>query len=421
MLQTLTFSASRNTIMKFGTSSFSCVVRLLLGFFSALSFSAAISSQALSFGGANSYYLYAYRTNDQIRVLDAMQAAGMKTLRIFITHNWVNQKGSNNYAVSDVESPVGVYDDTILSMIDTLMLRTQQRGIKLIIALHDRYSLGCWSSDAYVLKYKIPVSSDCGSRPSDNDLTAFYKSADAAADMDRRFAHIVAHRNPNFGNLPWSNIPEAILGFDIQNEGQGHLRNGDIPNRNWICERASQLKPRLATGVLVVSGGGADIWDSALDEHFKCPYIDVISVHSYAASSWASALPPVNKPNNYDDFEVFTTDTASWSVLSNGAKAAIGLQGAFSWPELTSGGAPEPNVVVNRPPSPTPSSPKKMPPTSGNNKCNKCNVPLCRGGCWCDNNCDCKPGSGGEFPIPAGYVRNDICVSLNITGSKDAW
>ncbi|GLI69456.1 hypothetical protein VaNZ11_014069 [Volvox africanus] len=455
--------------MIFGTSPFSCVVRLLLGFFFALSFLAALAAvptQALSFGGANSYYLYAYRTGDQIQVLDAMQAAGMKTLRIFIMQTLVNQKGSNNYAVSDVESPVGVYDDTILSMIDTLMLRTQQRGIKLVIALHDRYSLGCWSSDAYVQKYQIPVSSDCGSRPFDNDLTAFYKNAAAAADMDRRFAYIVAHRNPNFGNRSWSNIPEAILGFDIQNEGQAHLLNGVIPNRNWICDRASKLKPRLATGVLVLSGGGADIWDSALDEHFKCPYIDVVSVHSYYASSWASALPPViqeaksygkrvvveefgstglstkagglksqievlqnlgipwmvwqvNKPNNYDDFEVFTTDTASWSVLSSGAKAAIGLQGAFSWPELTYEGAPVPNVVMNRPPSPTPSSPKRSPPPFNNNKCNKCEVPMCRGGCWCDDNCDCKPNSGGGTCDKCNIAQSQGgCKCDNLCGCK---
>ncbi|GIL74751.1 hypothetical protein Vretimale_2384 [Volvox reticuliferus] len=411
---------------------FSCGgVGHLLSFFVALSFSAAFLSQALSFGGANSYYLYTYRTDDQVQVLDAMQAAGLKTLRIFISQMWANQKGSNNYAVADVENPVGVYNDNILSMIDTFMLRTQQRGIKLIIALHDRYSLGCWSSDAYVQKYRIPTSIDCGSRPTDNDLTAFYKSTAAAADMDRRFAHIVAHQNPNFGNRNWGSIPEAILGFDIQNEAQGHQLNGAIPNRNWICERAAQLKPRLAAGVLVHTGGGADIWDSALDEHFNCPYIDVVSIHGYDARSWASALPPViqkarsygkrviveefgstgwstkaaglkdqiavfqnlgvpwmvwqvNKPNNYGDFEVFTDDTASWSVLSNGAKEATGLQGAFSWPELSS-----------RPSPPTSSPPKRSPPPFGNNKCDKCNVPLCRGGCFCDNNCDCRPSFGG--------------------------
>ncbi|EFJ52864.1 hypothetical protein VOLCADRAFT_86264 [Volvox carteri f. nagariensis] len=408
---------------------------------------------AFSFGGANSYYLYTFRTADQIQVLDAMQAAGFRTLRISIAAQGENQTGSNNYGVPDVEHPVGMYDDRILTMIDDLITRAFQRGIKLIITLHDRYSLGCWGNNAYVDKYNIPTTNACGyGGVEDNDLNAFYNNANAAADMDRRFTHIISHRHPGFSNRPWSAIPEAILGFDIQNEGQAHQRNGNIPNPNWICERAKKLKPQLSSGMLVLTGAGADVWDSVLSQHFACSSIDVVCVHSYMADDWSSKLPPVIqaakqdgkriivegfgatgwgskaaglqkqidvfqnlgvpwmvwqvvKPNNYDNYEVFTDDTDSWSVLSSAARAAPGLGGAFVWPEFTGGSTkhpPPPKAAGKRPPPPKvaskrPPPPKvtSKPPPPTNNKCAKCNIPLCRGGCKCDNNCDCRPGLGG--------------------------
>eukprot|EP00953_Heterococcus_sp_UTEX-ZZ885_P015570 8763-Heterococcus_DN1.PRE.1 len=126
--------------------------------------------------------------------------------------------------------------------------------MKLIIALHDRYSLGCWRRDAYVSKYNIPVASNCGVNSAQNDASAFYRNSAAAADMDRRFAHIVQHQNPNFGNRPWSAIPEAILGFDISNEAQAHLPNNVVANPDWVCNRAKQLKPLLSSGILILTG-----------------------------------------------------------------------------------------------------------------------------------------------------------------------
>ena len=41
---------------------------------------------------------------------------------------------------------VGTYDDTQLRAIDQLMLEARERGIKLVIAMHDRYQLGCWGN-----------------------------------------------------------------------------------------------------------------------------------------------------------------------------------------------------------------------------------------------------------------------------------
>jgi hypothetical protein len=51
--------------------------------------------------GANSYYLYALQADDRTAILDAMQDAEMKTVRIFITGILENNKGSGNSAVPD--------------------------------------------------------------------------------------------------------------------------------------------------------------------------------------------------------------------------------------------------------------------------------------------------------------------------------
>lgn len=114
-----------------------------------------------SFAGAANYFLFSLPVADQVTILNAMQAAGIKTVRIFISNCYANTKGSNGIAVPDVEEPVGTYNDAILQAIDVTMSLVVPRNMKLIIALHDRYSLGCWESDAYVTKYNIPTSPNC--------------------------------------------------------------------------------------------------------------------------------------------------------------------------------------------------------------------------------------------------------------------
>ena len=64
---------------------------------------------------------------------------------------------------------VGIYDDTILERIDELMVRTQAAGIKLTLALHDRWSLGCWRTDSYARKFNLPVSPNCATQPAANN------------------------------------------------------------------------------------------------------------------------------------------------------------------------------------------------------------------------------------------------------------
>lgn len=171
---------------------------------------------------------------------------------------------------------VGSYDDSVLNKIDGLLNKIQGTGIKLIIAMHDRYSLGCWASDAYVKKFDLPQT-DCSQAT--NEPTDFYWRSDAQADFDNRLKHILSHRNPYFNNRTWSELGEVILAFDIENESQAYMKQ---VNHGWLCDRAAEVKPLLKNGVLVATGGGADFFDSMDTANFECPHLDVVTLHSYS-------------------------------------------------------------------------------------------------------------------------------------------
>lgn len=114
----------------------------------------------------------------------------------------------------------GQFDDTILNDIDLLMVKLYAAKIKLIIETHDRYALGCWSSDVYVAKYNLPFSANCNPV---NDPISFYSNVNAQTEFEARLKHIVSHVNPHFNNTPWSALDEVILSFGIENESQGYM------------------------------------------------------------------------------------------------------------------------------------------------------------------------------------------------------
>jgi len=228
--------------------------------------------------GTNSFFLHTLQDNDRTAVLDAMQKANLKVLRIFISTVGSNAKNTGNGGVDDIEQKeVGQYDDTILGLVDTLLYEVYQRGIKVIVSMHDRYSLGCWSSDAYVRKYNIPTT-DCNSNPGGNDATVFYNNPNAQRDFDNRLLHILNHQNPKFSNRPWKELNESIFSFEAENEAMGHI---SLSNKNWQCARAQTIKSQIKNGILVTTGGGTAFEDSWIQEYFDCSAIDVISGHNY--------------------------------------------------------------------------------------------------------------------------------------------
>jgi mannan endo-1,4-beta-mannosidase len=62
-------------------------------------------------------------------VLDAIQAANLKVLRLFISETFPDFKRTGSIYMPDIEpETVGVYDDTQLEAIDQLMVEAHARG-----------------------------------------------------------------------------------------------------------------------------------------------------------------------------------------------------------------------------------------------------------------------------------------------------
>jgi mannan endo-1,4-beta-mannosidase len=335
--------------------------------------------------GANSYFLHTFQDADRNLVLDAMHAAKLEVVRIFVSDVYANNKGTGCNAVNDVEvGTPGQWDDTVLKRIDQLMVEVHSRGMKLILTLHDRWMLGHWGSDVYVSKYKLQG----------DDIYGFYANAAAAADMDRRFAHMLTHRNPHFGNRTWGELDEAVFSIGIENESQGAVSK---LNFKWVCDRARALRRYiLKPSILVSSGGGREIGTSLHPDLLNCDELDILGVHYYGASDsdvlqQVGAAVAANKKRIYveefgslgankaadlrrqiqtvksmgvpwmfwqvskpgkgsGDYEVWT-DEPAWQAIKG--EAAMPTQQAQAWPELGRDGT----IVV--PPTSPPATPIK--------------------------------------------------------------
>lgn len=104
-----------------------------------------------NWGGMNSYFLYAQEVTKQNRTLKAMSDWGLKVLRIFIDTVPRNHKNTKSQFVDFLEPDhMGPpYKTHVLDLINDLMVRAHDYGVKLAIAMHDRYSLGCYACDGY--------------------------------------------------------------------------------------------------------------------------------------------------------------------------------------------------------------------------------------------------------------------------------
>ncbi|KAJ4470209.1 glycoside hydrolase family 5 protein [Lentinula aciculospora] len=223
-----------------------------------------VTSAANSFSGANNYYAYALPEIDRITLLDGMQTAGMKVLRTWVSGQSAGQKGSDSIAVSDLEANgIGNYNDTILDLIDQLMVDAHARGIKLLIGVfkHIPGYQNSWlkSGDIYGSTYGIE---------------GFYTSTDAINAFNQRITHILnIHKNSLLGNQPWSELGGYIFGYEAQNEFD-HLP--------WVCDCALQIRNNVGDNNQVIFTGGGSAASSVQSTFFSnsCA-IDVVAVHDY--------------------------------------------------------------------------------------------------------------------------------------------
>lgn len=170
------------------------------------------TSSHRSWAGTSNYFLYACNATYQQDVLAVAAKAQLKVMRLFIlgttgrgavpgcdevspvpcmqqdatraplppprSPHWFSWLLLLFTQIPDLEHEgVGIYDDTILERIDELMVRTQAAGIKLTLALHDRWSLGCWRTDSYARKFNLPVSPNCATQPAANNAQVGWAQA----------------------------------------------------------------------------------------------------------------------------------------------------------------------------------------------------------------------------------------------------
>jgi mannan endo-1,4-beta-mannosidase len=78
---------------------------------------------------AQTCQLTEHRRSERLQVLDAIQAADLKVLRLFISETFENFKNTGSVYMPDIEpEQVGLFEDTQLEAIDQLMVEAHERG-----------------------------------------------------------------------------------------------------------------------------------------------------------------------------------------------------------------------------------------------------------------------------------------------------
>ena len=239
---------------------------------------------ATVWGGANTWFLYAQRSADRLAILDAMQRANLRVARVFVRAVQYNEYGQIDYVPNlqvntniDVETVNG-YDDAVLARIDQLMVEAKQRGIKLILSLHDRWYMGSWEGDdIYTQLYGVRDGSQAL-----HDYYDAWAGAEMMQRLDARLRHLLTHRNPLLGNRTWGEMSDVVFSVEAENEAMAGVSGVDDAFAGaWQCARAKAMKPHVSNGVLISTGGVKDAYNSAYSSFFDCPEIDLIGIHNY--------------------------------------------------------------------------------------------------------------------------------------------
>ncbi len=320
-----------------------------------------------AWSGANSFFAWALPQDDQITLINTLRETNVRVIRIFLTTIDGNQAGSRALAATDIERyHVGApyTDSDMVARVDQFIKNVVTYGagrIKLIIALHDRYALGCYAykADGYVSKYGIPTASAC-SPP--NDASKFYSNDQAQNDFVARLTFLLDHINPEYGQR-WGSLNRVIFAFEIENESQGHI---STYNAHWMCDINTRIRSLVNNGVLLSTGGDVDYGLSLRLENFsrskfqeaiglakqygKRVYVEEFggrgdkqtaqALNIIGATAHEQGLPwliwevvPNAKPG---DFEFFTNDQTAWAAFQHQAYWAQMSPSPFQWPEIWS-------------------------------------------------------------------------------------
>jgi len=223
--------------------------------------------------GSNLYYAAGLYQSDQDTLFSGLQSAGVKVLRVWLDgQDSGSTKGTNIQSYPNLEpDEVGQYNDTVLELVDGIMINAKNYGIKLLISMYSFNSLQ--ANDTYGTQYTVE---------------GFYENSDAISAFDARLTHVLNHQHTTL-NQPWSQLSEYIFAFEAQNEamiglGQDYIQN----NQQWQCDRATTIKGVLGSnsGILVTTGGESWLDESMQPDFFTCDSLDVIAIHAYGVGDF---------------------------------------------------------------------------------------------------------------------------------------
>ena len=252
-------------------------------------------------GGVSYFWLHACSRAHRQRALSSMAHGHLKVVRVFITNieGW-RAKGCGGEASRDIEPrEVGEWDDDQLRSLDDLFLDAHRHGVKINLAPHDRWALGCWQTDAYVKKYNLPVSRGCNEAWK-NKAYAFYTNESAFEDYSKRLAHILNYPSRHFNGRKLGEIHQVLWGVDVENEALGHLSVSSPALAAWVCKASEVVRAHVHELVAVTSGGGGignGTYSGSASRELglvrgmaSCSTIDVIALHTYASLEEAKKL-----------------------------------------------------------------------------------------------------------------------------------
>lgn len=218
------------------------------------------------FKGINSYYLYTCSDEYQVQVFQAMKAGSFTHVRVFLNKYIDEGYPGDCGGFDDVESPIGVFNEATLSRVGQFFLRAKDHGIKIVLSLHDRWSLGCWRKDVYTTAFNLSVA-DVWGKDCPNPIE-FYQSTVIKNALKNRIWKLMTTFISNTG-VQWKDF-DAIDIIEVQNEPQyGSI----IQSLTWDCEMASYL--RQFTSAKISNGA------SFVPNSLTCSPINVHSIHDY--------------------------------------------------------------------------------------------------------------------------------------------
>ncbi|KAH9936709.1 glycoside hydrolase [Amylocystis lapponica] len=222
---------------------------------------------ASSFAGSSLYYAAGLSDNEADTLLQGLQSADMKVMRVWLDGIGNSVKGTQTTAIPDLE-PSSVcngndscYNDTVLKRMDNFMVKAHSYGVKLLISMHSFNALE--GGDVYGKKYGV-----------DN----FYSQPGPQQAFDARIKHVLNHNHTTLGK-PWKELSDYVFAFEPENEsmigkGEGFVKS----HTSWQCDRATTVKGELGdnSGILVTTGGESWLSESVQDAWLKgrlTPYV----------------------------------------------------------------------------------------------------------------------------------------------------